>query len=110
MRGCSSLLLLGYFAILANSLQAQDHPAPKLVSIQGVVVDDEQAPVGSAEVALSQEGGKQAIVRSGNDGRFVFSNVPLSPGKLTVRRMGYRAHTVTLDMFKVNGGQPIKID
>src|SRR4051812_30676848 len=109
MRGCSSLVMLGYFAISANSLQAQDRPTPKLVSIQGIVVDDEQSPVGSAEVALTQEGGRQAVVRSGNDGRFVFSNVPLSPGKLTVRRMGYRAHTLTLDMLKVNGGQPIKV-
>src|SRR3954462_6245769 len=109
MRGGSSLLLLGCFVASANLLAAQAGPSPKLVTIQGFVVDDGQAPVVSAEVGLAQEGGKQTVVRSDNSGRFVFSNVPLIAGKLVVRRLGYRVRTITLDMFKVNAGQPIKV-
>src|SRR5437764_14406463 len=104
MRSGSSLLFLGCIVASANSLAGEAGASPKLVTIQGFVVDDGQAPVASAEVGLAQEGGKQTVVRSDNSGRFIFSNVPLVAGKLIVRRMGYRVRTITIDMFKVNAG------
>jgi len=104
-----SFLLLLCSLVSASRLDAQDRPAPKLVTIEGLVLEG-TSPVPSAEVGLSLEGMNQLMVRSDNDGRFTFANVPLGPGKLTVRRMGYRVRTIPLDMFKVNAGEPLKVD
>jgi hypothetical protein len=35
--------------------------------------------------------------------------VPLAPGSITVRRLGYHLLTVTLDMVKLNAGEPIDL-
>jgi hypothetical protein len=110
MRSRQSLVLLGCLIVSAFRLAAQDRPAAKLVTIQGIVVDDDHAPVPSAEVGLTLNGMKPVLVRSDNDGRFAFSDVPLVPGKLTIRRMGYRIRTITLDMFKVGAGEPLRVD
>jgi len=104
-----SFLVLLCSLVCASWIDAQDRPAPKLVTIEGLIVDG-TSPVPSAEVGLSLEGLNQLMVRSDNDGRFTFANVPLGPGKLTVRRMGYRVRTIPLDMFKVNAGEPLKVD
>src|SRR6266853_1702349 len=109
LRSRRSLVLLGCLVVSASRLAAQDRPAAKLVTIQGIVVDDDHAPVPSAEVGLTLNGMKPVLVRSGNDGRFTFSDVPLVPGKLTIRRMGYRVRTITLDMFKVGAGEPLRV-
>jgi hypothetical protein len=109
MRSGSSLVLLGCLIVSAPRLAAQDRPAAKLGTIQGVVVDDEHAPISSAEVGLNLQGMSQLLVRSGKDGSFTFSDVPLVPGKLTVRRLGYRVRTITLDMNKVAAGEPLRV-
>jgi hypothetical protein len=110
MRGRCSLVLLGCLIVSASRLAAQDRPAAKLVTIEGIVVDGAHDPIASAEVGLTLSGMKQVLVRSGSDGRFAFNDVPLGPGKLTVRRMGYRVRTITLDMFKVGAGEPLRVD
>src|SRR5438132_3162819 len=104
-----SFLLLLCSLVSASRLDAQDRPAAKLVTIEGLVLEG-TSPVPSAEVGLSLEGMNQLMVRSDNDGRFTFANVPLGPGKLTVRRMGYRVRTIPLDMFKVNASEQLKVD
>lgn len=110
MRIGSAFGLFCCLIVPASRVRAQDRPATKLVTIEGVVIDDAQAPVGSAEVGLTLDGLKPLFVRSGTDGRFSFSDVPLGPGKLTVRRLGYRVRTITLDMVKIRAGEPLKID
>lgn len=109
MRRGSSLVFLGCLIFSASRLAAQDRPAAKLVTIAGVVSEGD-TPVSSAEVGLTLDGMKQVFVRSGSDGRFAFSDVPLGPGKIMVRRLGYKARTMTLDMVKVRAGEPLKID
>ena len=108
MRSGKALVLLGCLILSGSPLAAQA-PAAKLVTIEGVVVEGTD-PVASAEVGLTLGGMKQVLVRSGSDGRFTFADVPLGPGKLTVRRMGYRARTLPLDMVKIGAGQPVRID
>jgi hypothetical protein len=108
MRG-NALVMLGCLILSGSALAARAQPAAKIVTIEGVVVEGTD-PVPSAEVGLALNGMKQLLVRSGNDGRFTFSDVPLGPGKLTVRRMGYRARTLPLDMVKIGLGQPVRID
>lgn len=109
MRSGRSLVFLGCLIVSASRLAAQDHPPTKLVTIEGVVSDGD-APVPSAEVGLTLDGMKQVFVRSGGDGRFAFADVPFGPGKIAVRRLGYKARTITLDMVKVRAGEPLKID
>ena len=85
MRSGSSVVLLGCLMILATRLGAQDRLAAKLVTIEGVVLDDEHEPVPSAEVGLTLQGMSPMVMRSGKDGHFAFTGVPAIPGKLTVR-------------------------
>jgi len=110
MRSHSTLVLLGSLILSASTLPAQDQPAAKLVTIAGVVVEDDgHTPVPSAEVGLALTGKQPVVVRSGSDGKFEFSDVPFGPGKLTVRRMGYRVRTIPLDMYKVTSGEPLQV-
>ncbi|HEV7837739.1 MAG TPA: carboxypeptidase regulatory-like domain-containing protein [Gemmatimonadaceae bacterium] len=81
----------------------------KLVTIAGTVVDDDHTPVASAELGLKLNGRTQVLTRSDNAGRFSFADVPLAPGSITVRRLGYHLRTVTLDMVKLNAGEPIEL-
>ncbi len=110
MHGGRSLVLLGSLIVANSRLAAQDRPAAKLVTIEGIILDADHAPVSSAEVGLALDGMAKALVRSGADGRFTFSNVPLSPGRVTVRRLGYRVRTITLDLVKVRAGEPLRVD
>jgi len=109
MRSGSSLVLLGFLVVSATRARAQDRPAPKLVTIEGVVLDDEHEPVSSAEVGLTLQGMKQMLVRSDKLGHFAFTDVPPLPGKLMVRRLGYRVKTITLDTYKLAAGEPMQI-
>jgi hypothetical protein len=109
MRSGSSLVLLGVLIVSATRAGAQDRPAAKLVTIEGVVLDDEHEPVPSAEVGLTLQGMKQMLVRSDKVGHFAFDGVPAIPGKLMVRRLGYRVKTITLDTYKLAAGEPMQI-
>jgi hypothetical protein len=109
MRRGTSLLFLGCLIVSASQVAAQASPAAKLVTIEGVITEGD-TPVSSAEVGLTLDGAKQVFVRSGGDGHFTFNDVPLGPGKIMVRRLGYKARTITLDMVKVRAGEPLKID
>jgi hypothetical protein len=112
MRSVGPLLVLGFLAFASPLSAGAQTPQTraKLVSIAGVVVDDSHDPVGSAEVGLKLGGSEPLLVRTGADGRFQFSDVALTPGSITVRRLGYRARTVTLDMMKVGAGTPLELD
>jgi len=110
MRCGNPLLLLCTLLVSASVAAAQGQPARKVLTVEGVVVDEGNAPIPSAEVGLTLEGTPTVYVRAGNDGKFSFSNVAVGPGKLTVRRMGYRVRTIPLDMYKVNAGEPLQID
>jgi len=110
MRSGGPFLVLSCFLFSTTIAVAQDKPPQKMVTIEGVVMDDAHDPIPSAQIALALEGATQLLARAGNDGKFTFSNVPLGPGKLTVRRMGYRVRTIPLDMFKASAGEPLEID
>lgn len=110
MRDGGSLALLCCLFVLPSVVRAQEQPAHKNVTVEGTVTDGAHTAISSAEVALTLEGGKPVFVRVGNDGKFSFPNVPLGPGKLTARRLGYRARTIPLDLLKINAGEPVEID
>src|SRR5438045_8847616 len=107
MRTTRSLLSLGAVAVCASLLTAQAPPRSALVTISGTVLDDAKTPLASAELGLALAGLAPASARSGDDGHFEFVRVPLTPGSITVRRLGYRAQTVTLDLKKIGAGEPL---
>jgi hypothetical protein len=90
-----SLFLLPSIPICTVASQA---PATHKYEVDGVVVDQGKAPVPSAEVVLKRPGQQNRLARSGADGRFSFPDVQSGPVALTVRRMGYVAKTINVDM------------
>ncbi|HEY8831411.1 MAG TPA: carboxypeptidase-like regulatory domain-containing protein [Gemmatimonadaceae bacterium] len=66
--------------------------------VDGIVVDKGKTPVPSAEVELRRQGEASRMARSDNDGRFSFPGVQTGPLALTVRRMGYVAKTINMDV------------
>jgi hypothetical protein len=67
-------------------------------AVDGIVVDKGRAPVPSAELELKRQGEQSRVTRSGNDGHFSFPDVLTGPVALTVRRMGYTAKTINMDV------------
>jgi Carboxypeptidase regulatory-like domain len=89
-----SMFLLPLFPI--GTLVAQTQ-SPKH-GVDGIVVDAGQAPVSSAELVLKRDGREIDVAHSGDDGRFSFADVQPGPAALTVRRMGYTARTINIDV------------
>jgi hypothetical protein len=77
--------------------------------VAGRVVDEGKAPIPSAELALMRQGEPSRTVRSGADGRFSFTNVRPGPIALTVRRLGYKATSVDVDMSPAGVATPVEV-
>jgi hypothetical protein len=92
LAGSLLLLPLSYRTLVAQPQAAARH------AIDGFVVDKGKAPVPSAELELKRQGGRSLVARSGDDGRFSFPDVVTGPAALTVRRMGYAAKTMNIDV------------
>lgn len=90
-----SLVLLPLLSV--PTLVAQT-PSTRRQTVDGIVVDKGSAPVPSAELELKRQGERGQVVRSGDDGRFSFPDVQTGPVALTVRRMGYMAKTIRIDV------------
>src|SRR4051812_49338825 len=111
MRFATTLVALGCLLPLCPlSAEAQaSQPRPKLVSVEGIVIDDGHSPIESAEVGLKLGVHQPVFVRTGTDGRFIFTDIALEPGSISVRRLGYHALTMSLDMVKVGGGKSLEL-
>jgi hypothetical protein len=105
MRISRYLTSVGCLLASATLLTAQTPSG--VVTISGTVFDDAKAPLASAEIGLTLDGRAPSSARSGKDGHFEFVGVPLTPGSITVRRLGYRAQTRTLDLKKIRAGEPL---
>lgn len=101
MRARYPMVFAGSFLLLPllsfRTLGAQTHSAARY-EVVGIVVDEGKAPIPSAELALMRQGEPSRIERSGSDGRFSFTNVRPGPIALTVRRLGYKATSVDVEM------------
>jgi hypothetical protein len=82
----------------------------QLKAVDGIVVDKGNAPVPSAEVELRRQGEQSRVTRSGNDGRFSFPDVRTGPLALTVRRMGYVAKTISMDVPRAGVAPSIEVE
>lgn len=86
------LPLLSYRTLVAQPQSTGRH------TVDGIVVDKGSAPVPSAELELKRQGEQRRVARSGEDGRFSFPDVQSGAASLTVRRMGYTAKTINIDV------------
>ena len=96
-----SISLLGCLTTQSALAQGQSAGSAARVTVSGVVTDDGNVPIGSAELMLARTGESNRLLRTGNDGRFSFDGVSAGPVSLTARRLGYRARTLQL---KINSG------
>jgi hypothetical protein len=101
-----SMFLLPVFPV--GTLVAQTQSPPKH-GVDGIVVDEGQAPVPSAEIVLKRDGRELQVAHSGNDGRFSFTDVQTGPAALMVRRMGYTARTIDLDVPVGGVSDPVEV-
>lgn len=112
MRARYSMVLAGslfLFPLLSfRTLGAQMQASP-LYEVTGIVVDEGKVPVPSAELVLKRQGEQSRVVRSGTDGRFSFPDVRPGPIALTVRRMGYTARTLNIDVTAAGVASPVEV-
>jgi len=102
-----SLLLLPLLSFRTLVAQTQ---STRGNAVDGIVVDKGKAPVPSAELELKQQGEQSRVLRSGNDGRFSFPDVQAGSVALTVRRMGYTARTINMDVPPAGFAAPIEVE
>jgi hypothetical protein len=112
MRAHNSIVLAGILLLLPLSsfrlLRAQAQPAARY-EVVGTVIDEQKAPIASAELALMRRGEPSRTVRSGADGRFSFTNVRPGPVAVTARRLGYKATLVDVDMSPAGMAAPVEV-
>ena len=102
-----SLLLLPLLSFRTLVAQTQ---STRGNAVDGIVVDKGKAPVPSAEVELKRQGEQRRVTRSGNDGHFSFPGVQTGSVALTVRRMGYTAKTINMDVPAAGVAAAIEIE
>lgn len=102
-----SLLLLPVLSFRTLVAQTQ---STRRSAVDGIVVDKGKAPVPSAELELKRQGEQRRVARSGGDGRFSFPDVLTGPVALTVRRMGYTAKTISIDVPPAGVAAPLEIE
>lgn len=88
-----SLLVLPVIPLRTVSAQAS---AAARTRVTGIVVDAQKAPLPGVEVTLKVNATDARVATSGDDGRFVFSDVPAGPVTLSTRRLGYAAKSIDL--------------
>ena len=96
--------LLSFHTLLAQT------ESTRRKAVDGIVVDKGKTPVPSAQLELKRPGEQSQVTRSGNDGRFSFPNVQSGPVALTVRRMGYTARTINIDVAPSGVADPVEVE
>jgi len=101
----NSLFLLGGVALLpfaSSNGQLKDPYA-----INGIVRDEAGAPLSSAELSLSRGGQRLQVFRTGEDGRFSFTELGPGPVVLNVRRMGYKTTSMNVSVGPASSASPL---
>jgi len=108
----ATLLILGSLAFIpVGAVRAQSSPStpPSAYSLGGIVRDESKAPIQSAELSLVRRGEGPRVARSGNDGRFSFSDVRPGEIALTARRLGYKSTALDLTMSAGGFASPVEV-
>ena len=79
------------------------------VTVSGIVIADDRSPLSDAVLGLERQGQTISRVRSGNDGRFTFTDVPAGSASITVRRLGYQQRRLNLDIGAATAKEPLEV-
>ncbi len=112
MQAPATLFILGSFTLIPwGVVGAQSSPpAPSAdYSLGGIVRDGGKTPIPSAELSLLRRGEPPRVVRSGDDGRFSFSDVRPGEIALTARRLGYKSTALDLNMSAGGFASPVEV-
>jgi hypothetical protein len=82
----------------------------KTFEISGIVKDQAAAPLSSAELSLSRAGSNAKVFRTGDDGRFSFAGVLPGTVTVSVRRLGYKTASKTLDIGSESASQALDFE
>jgi hypothetical protein len=107
-----TLLFLGSlasFPLAALHPQTDNAQQSAAFSLSGLVHDESNAPISSAELRLARKGEAARLVRSGPDGRFTFSGIQSGDVELSVRRMGYKAVTRNIQVNAASTSSPVDV-
>jgi carboxypeptidase family protein/TonB-dependent receptor-like protein len=108
----SVLAVLGLFAAARSiSLPAQspDLPVRAAYALNGIVVDQKQTPIVSAELTISRDGQSLMVLRTAEEGTFSFAGPGRGTIQVVVRRLGYKAHTTTVDLDRRTDAELLRI-
>lgn len=109
MRVRNALIFLGFLALFPEAFCIAQS-ASKPYTVSGIVHDESNAPLASAELSLSRDGSAARLFRTTDDGKFSFPEV--SPGALmlSVRRLGYRTSSMNITVTPGTAPQPIDLE
>jgi TonB-dependent Receptor Plug Domain. len=108
----ATLFFLGSFAFipLASPDAQLMPPAKALYTLSGIVRDEGGTPIANAEISLSRVNESARLFRTGDDGRFNFTEVRVGEALLSVRRLGYRATSMKFDVGPTTTAKPIEFE
>ena len=95
---CILAILFAHLIALQASAWQQDG---RHFRVEGVVKDENGAPIARAEITIDQAGPRIRTVTD-NEGRFVFEDIGERSGRMTVRAAGFGAHEIE---WKAEGGK-----
>jgi hypothetical protein len=109
MRGSIVSILAGLACIFVGAgARTANAQSAIPVTFSGIVIDDDRAPLADAELAL-RRGQTTVKVRSGDDGRFTFTDVPSGVAVITVRRLGYQQRNIDVQVAATTARVPLEV-
>jgi hypothetical protein len=100
---------LASFPLAAVHPQTDNAQQSAAFSLSGLVHDESNTPISSAELRLARKGEAARLSRSGPDGRFTFSGIQSGDVELSVRRMGYKAVTRNIQVNASSTSRPVDV-
>jgi hypothetical protein len=98
-------------AASGTPLQGQSSTVPvrAAYALSGIVVDEKQAPIVSAELTISRNGRSLAVLRTTEEGKFNFDSPSAGTVEVMVRRLGYKARAIALDLDRRTDAEVLRI-
>ena len=78
-------------------------------TFSGIVIAEDRAPLSDAVLGFEHAGQTLYRVRSGNDGRFTFTDVPGGAAAITVRRLGYQQRRIEINVGAVTAREQLEV-
>ena len=103
LRAIIFFAMLGAFIVSTFSCISEDEPIEEpRGTITGTVTDSEGQPISDVNVTLAGVGVEEVSVNTGNDGKYIFENVPLKTRAVKFSKDGWLAVALTVNPDKYN--------